>query len=222
MCKDQKGAWCKLLVKKNGTIRVQHLKPYDLGCCRCHKLKWVKISEAEQARIFDSFMFLRPLPFLPCRSSPQWWSKSERNTTEKTRIFFVQLFTLMNNHQENCFLTISYVKFRQRKRSTSMKIALGAECLRALFPYLLYPNPWHIQFRIQVIKDSVPLKILARHTILLYYLEVGIADIIKDCFVWYVFKRNLSLKFMLQLCLFLMCIQNHVDINSERNLFQLY
>lgn len=87
-----------------------------------------------------------------------------------------------------------------------MKTALGAERLRAVFPYLLYPNPWHIQVRIQVIKDPVPLKILARHTILLYQLEVGIAHIIKDCFVCYVFKRNLSLKFMLQLCLFRMCI----------------
>lgn len=165
MCKDQKGGWCKLLVKKNGTIRVQHLKQYDLGCYRCHKLKQVRISELGQARIFYSFVcFSDPSFFYPAKGLHSG-GLNQRYTAGKKPIFFVHLFTLMSNHQENCFLTISSVKYRQHTRFPSMKRALGAGCLRAVFLYLLYPNLWHVQFKIQLIKDYVSLKILARHTI---------------------------------------------------------
>lgn len=38
-------------------------------------------------------------------------------------------------------------------------------------------------------------KILARHNILLYYLQAGIVHVIKDCFVWHVSERKSKLEF---------------------------
>lgn len=129
MCKDQKGGWCKLLVKKNGTIRVQHLKQYDLGCYRCHKLKQVRISELGQARIFYSFVcFSDPSFFYPAKGLHSG-GLNQRYTAGKKPIFFC---TFIYIDEQSLGKLLSHYQFS--KIQAAHKIPKYEESIRSWMP----------------------------------------------------------------------------------------
>lgn len=138
MCKHQKGVWYMLLVKKNGTIRVQHLKPLDLGCYRCHKLKQVRICELEQGRIFYSLYASQISPFSAKALCSDGQNQRE---IQLERYLFFGTFIYIDEQAPGKLLShYQLSKIQAEKRYKSIKKALEAGCLRMYFLICYIPT----------------------------------------------------------------------------------